>query len=178
MKSLLSVAEAEQRIHAHMPSFGTERVALDAARGRALRQTVKAERDQPPFDRVMMDGIAIALGDGSRREFVLAGRQLAGMSGQALDDPSGCIEVTTGAMLPAGSNGSDAWPNLLGAIRALQAGLAPGVHLFFNGELLHGARASKLRSEAFDAFAVLPRPREGERAGRTAKEKASRKRSA
>ncbi|MCY1353440.1 L-asparaginase 1 [compost metagenome] len=74
--------------------------------------------------------------------------------------------VLTGAMLPAGSNGSDAWPNLLGAIRALQAGVAPGVHLFFNGELLHGARASKLRSEAFDAFAVLPRPREGERAGR------------
>ncbi|KRA35544.1 molybdopterin biosynthesis protein MoeA [Rhodanobacter sp. Root627] len=60
MKSLLSVAEAEQRIHAHMPSFGTERVALDAATGRVLRQSVQAERDQPPFDRVMMDGIAIA----------------------------------------------------------------------------------------------------------------------
>ncbi len=60
MKSLLSVAEAEQRIHAHMPSFGTERVALDAATGRVLRQSVQAKRDQPPFDRVMMDGIAIA----------------------------------------------------------------------------------------------------------------------
>ena len=60
MKNLLSVAEAEQRIHAHMPSFGTERVPLDAAAGRVLRQTVQAERDQPPFDRVMMDGIAIA----------------------------------------------------------------------------------------------------------------------
>jgi molybdopterin molybdotransferase len=60
MKNLLSVAEAERRIHAHMPSFGTERVALDAATGRVLRQTVQAERDQPPFDRVMMDGIAIA----------------------------------------------------------------------------------------------------------------------
>jgi len=65
MKSLLSVAEAEQRIHAHMPSFGTERVALDAATGRVLRQTVQAERDQPPFDRVMMDGIAIAAGAGA-----------------------------------------------------------------------------------------------------------------
>ncbi|GAA0245449.1 molybdopterin molybdotransferase MoeA [Rhodanobacter caeni] len=60
MKSLLGVTEAERRIHAHMPSFGTERVALDAAAGRVLRQTVQAERDQPPFDRVMMDGIAIA----------------------------------------------------------------------------------------------------------------------
>ncbi len=72
--------------------------------------------------------------------------------------------VLTGAMLPAGSDGSDAWPNLLGAIGALQTGIASGVHLFFNGALLHGARASKLRSEAFDAFAELPRRREGERA--------------
>ncbi|WP_271409853.1 asparaginase [Pseudomonas sp. Q1-7] len=72
--------------------------------------------------------------------------------------------VLTGAMLPAGGEGSDAWPNLLGAIRALQKGVAPGVHLFFNGELLHGARASKLRSEAFDAFVALPRRRDGERA--------------
>ncbi|MFZ6046582.1 asparaginase [Pseudomonas sp. CR3202] len=72
--------------------------------------------------------------------------------------------VLTGAMLPAGSEGSDAWPNLLGAIDALQGGVAPGVHLFFNDQLLHGARASKLRSEAFDAFAELPRLREGERA--------------
>ncbi|WP_330114675.1 asparaginase [Pseudomonas sp. JS3066] len=72
--------------------------------------------------------------------------------------------VLTGAMLPAGSEGSDAWPNLLGAIHALQAGVAPGVQLFFNGELLHGARASKLRSEAFDAFTVFPRTRMGERA--------------
>jgi molybdopterin molybdotransferase len=60
MKNLLSVAEAEQRIQANMPSFGTERVALDAATDRVLRQTVRAERDQPPFDRVMMDGIAVA----------------------------------------------------------------------------------------------------------------------
>ncbi|MCY1277664.1 L-asparaginase 1 [compost metagenome] len=72
--------------------------------------------------------------------------------------------VLTGAMLPAGAEGSDAWPNLCGAIEALRQGVVPGVHLFFNGQLLHGARASKLRSEAFDAFAVLPRLREGERA--------------
>ncbi|HXD35727.1 MAG TPA: molybdopterin molybdotransferase MoeA [Rhodanobacter sp.] len=102
MKSLLSVAEAEQRIHAHMPSFGTERVALDAATGRVLRQTVQAERDQPPFDRVMMDGIAIAAGRGTLCSFRRAGLALAGMAEQVLDDPAACVEVTTGAMLPRG----------------------------------------------------------------------------
>jgi L-asparaginase len=30
------------------------------------------------------------------------------------------------------------------------------VQLYFHGQLLHGCRASKLRSEAFDAFTALP----------------------
>lgn len=67
--------------------------------------------------------------------------------------------LLTGAMLPAGSEGSDAWPNLFGAMRALQAGRVSGVQLYFNGALLHGARVSKLRSDAFDAFAEAPRQR-------------------
>lgn len=102
MSELPSVTEAEQRIRASLPLFATERVPLDAAAGRVLRQHVLAERDQPPFDRVMMDGIAITLADEARRDFTVAGRQMAGMAGQVLADPSGCIEVTTGAMLPAG----------------------------------------------------------------------------
>ena len=72
----------------------------------------------------------------------------------------------SGSMLPAGAEGSDAWSNLFGAMRALQAGVAPGVHLYFNGALLHGARVSKLRTDAFDAFAVLPRLRQSPRAER------------
>jgi L-asparaginase len=72
--------------------------------------------------------------------------------------------ILSGSMLPAGAEGSDAWGNLFGAMRALQAGVTPGVHLYFNGALLHGARVSKLRSDAFDAFAVLPRQRQSPRA--------------
>ncbi|TBV03227.1 asparaginase [Phytopseudomonas dryadis] len=71
--------------------------------------------------------------------------------------------LLTGSMLPAGSENSDAWPNLFGALRVLAAGAPSGVHLFFNGALLHGARVGKLRSDAFDAFQVLPRRRQGER---------------
>jgi L-asparaginase len=72
--------------------------------------------------------------------------------------------LLTGSMLPAGAPNSDAWSNLFGAMRALQQGVAPGVQLFFNGALMHGARVSKLRSDAFDAFTVMPRQRQGERA--------------
>jgi len=70
--------------------------------------------------------------------------------------------LLTGSMLPAGSPGSDAWPNLFGALAALAEGCRPGVHLYFDGQLLHGARASKLKSEAFDAFVNMARPRHGQ----------------
>jgi len=101
MSELLSVADAEQLIRQAMPVFGSERVSLDAATGRVLRQVVRAERDQPPFDRVMMDGIAIATNAGSHRRLKLSGLQLAGMVQQTLSNPDTCMEVTTGAMLPS-----------------------------------------------------------------------------
>lgn len=72
--------------------------------------------------------------------------------------------LLTGSMLPAGAPDSDAWANLVGALNLFESGLEDGVQLYFHGQLLHGCRASKLRSEAFDAFTVLPRHRDGERA--------------
>jgi molybdopterin molybdotransferase len=102
MNELISVAEAEALIARHMPSFGGERVALDDATGRILRQPIHAERDQPPFDRVMMDGIALRWSASLPRSFRLSGVQLAGMAAQTLVDEDSCIEVTTGAMLPDG----------------------------------------------------------------------------
>ena len=102
MNELISVAEAEALIARHMPSFGSERVELDEAVGRILREPIHAERDQPPFDRVMMDGIAMRWNASLPRSFRLSGMQLAGMAAQTLVDEDACIEVTTGAMLPDG----------------------------------------------------------------------------
>ncbi len=61
--------------------------------------------------------------------------------------------LLTGSMLPAGVEGSDAWSNLFGALSLLHKGMTPGVHVFFHGRVLHGARVYKRNSEAFDAFA-------------------------
>lgn len=102
MDELISVAEAQDRISRHMPAFGSEQVALDRATGCVLRQAVHAERDQPPFDRVMMDGIAIMSSPAAPRTFVPVALQMAGMVRQQLDNPQQCIEVSTGAMLPRG----------------------------------------------------------------------------
>ena len=63
----------------------------------------------------------------------------------------------TGSMLPAGVADSDAWENLSGALVALGQGLAPGVHLYFHGELLDPARCAKVRSFGRHPFKRLVR---------------------
>jgi molybdopterin molybdotransferase len=84
-----------------MPAFVTEMAPLGQASGRVLRQTVHAERDQPPFDRVMMDGIALRFADfaGGTRRFPVQAMQAAGDAALVLTSGQ-CIEIMTGASLP------------------------------------------------------------------------------
>ena len=69
--------------------------------------------------------------------------------------------VFTGSMLPAGVPDSDAWENVNGALLALGNGLAPGVHLYFHGELMGPTRCAKIRSFGRNPFAPLQRSRGG-----------------
>ncbi len=102
--SLLTPAQAETLIEQHLACLPIESLPLTQAAGAVLRENIYAERDQPPFDRVAMDGIAIvsdgALGHGGRLR--VAAQQAAGDPPLTLDDPSTCIEIMTGAMLPRG----------------------------------------------------------------------------
>ncbi len=99
---MISTRKASQTIAESMPAFEAEVVALADASGRILRQSVVAERDQPPFDRVTMDGIAVdyaTLADG-RRQFTIQDTQQAGDPVLTLADTSNCIEIMTGAVMP------------------------------------------------------------------------------
>jgi molybdopterin molybdotransferase len=69
--------------------------------GAVLRENVYAERDQPPFDRVAMDGIALAAAS-SQRRFRIQATQAAGDAPLSLASTEHCIEVMTGTVLPAG----------------------------------------------------------------------------
>jgi molybdopterin molybdotransferase len=99
---MLTTAEAAQAIAKTMPAYVTETVRYTEATGRVLRQSVNAERDQPPFDRVMMDGIAVRFDSlaGGTRQFVIQGTQHAGDPVQTLGDDKNCIEIMTGGVLP------------------------------------------------------------------------------
>jgi molybdopterin molybdotransferase len=102
--ALPTPADAEALIRGNVRPLPVESRALATLAGAVLAQPVRAERDQPPFDRVTMDGIALASAawrDG-RRSFVIAGTQAAGTPPLRLPNTHACLEVMTGAVLPDG----------------------------------------------------------------------------
>ena len=102
---MLTTAEALEKILAAMPKLAAEAAAVSSATGRILRQSVVAERDQPPFDRVMMDGIALAHADlaAGTTSFPIQCTQMAGEPASTLE-PGKAIEIMTGASLPVGAD--------------------------------------------------------------------------
>ena len=56
---MITVNEALKLIEENFQPFGEERLSLNNAFGRLLAENLYADREYPPFHRVMMDGIAI-----------------------------------------------------------------------------------------------------------------------
>jgi molybdopterin molybdotransferase len=102
----IPVEAALELIAASMPRWSAERVALADALHAVLREPVIAERDQPPFDRVTMDGIAIASAgwQAGRRRFRVIGTQAAGAPALQVNSVEECVEVMTGGVLPIGTD--------------------------------------------------------------------------
>jgi molybdopterin molybdotransferase len=99
---MLTPAQAETLIEQHLSCLPIESLPLTQAAGAVLRENIYAERDQPPFDRVAMDGIALMSGGTQTGRLRVCGTQAAGDPPARLTDPEGCIEIMTGAMLPQG----------------------------------------------------------------------------
>ena len=103
---MIDVTEALRLVLDQTFNWGEETVPLSAAAGRVLHQEVWADRDQPPFDRVAMDGIAIAYTSylGGQRTFPVAHFAPAGTAPRPLTNPAQCVEIMTGAPLPPGTS--------------------------------------------------------------------------
>ncbi|HTV94851.1 MAG TPA: molybdopterin molybdotransferase MoeA [Steroidobacteraceae bacterium] len=103
--TLISPRLAEEAINSRLTCLPIESLPLTQCVGGTLRENIYAERDQPPFDRVAMDGIAVeseSLRRGTRR-FRIQATQSAGAP--ALKLAAGeAIEVMTGAVLPLASD--------------------------------------------------------------------------
>jgi molybdopterin molybdotransferase len=99
---LITPQAADEAIRGHMPQLSAELRPLSQCVGRILRQDVHAERDNPPFDRVCMDGVAIkdAAFQAGIRRFILQATQGAGAAPLRLQDGDYAIEIMTGAKMP------------------------------------------------------------------------------
>lgn len=103
---LISVEEATSIILGEVEDFGTEEVSFDMALGRIVKETIKADREMPPFNRVSMDGIALktSVFETGQRNFKIEGVQAAGSPQLSLMNQEQCLEAMTGAMLPLGTD--------------------------------------------------------------------------
>ncbi len=98
---MISAEEATEIVLDHTIDPGNEWVSLEDSVGRVTAENICADRDLPPFDRAMMDGIAIASRDFANgiSRFVIQGTQYAGATPLSVSQPGECIEIMTGASL-------------------------------------------------------------------------------
>jgi len=104
--NLTTVQEAVEIVIKNSEDFGIEEIDFLNTSGRILKENIFADRDFPPFDRVSMDGIAIAMEafNKGQRSFKIEGIQAAGSPQLTLHNVSNCMETMTGAVLPKNTN--------------------------------------------------------------------------
>jgi molybdopterin molybdotransferase len=98
---MITVEEAELIILTQLKDYGTETVLFEQALGRVLAEDLQADRDLPPYNRVTMDGIAIAFKaiEQGITTFRVKATQAAGEQPVDINDIGECIEIMTGAAL-------------------------------------------------------------------------------
>ena len=100
---LITPRQADEAISSRLTCLPIESLPLTQCVGATLRENIYAERDQPPFDRVAMDGIAFdSSGLRANRRLFIEATQGAGAPPMKVSGPSNAIEVMTGAILPLG----------------------------------------------------------------------------
>ncbi len=103
---MISVEEAQGFLAKEKLQINVMRVSLGDSAGQVLAEDIFAERPQPPFNRVAMDGISLNssswLSLKDKKPLITEGIQAAGSKALTLSDSSKCFEVMTGAPLPIG----------------------------------------------------------------------------
>ena len=120
------------------PLSRVERVELAALSLRVLAEDVTADADVPPFARAMMDGYAVRAADtagasrAAPRVLALAGRVFTGEIFADGVTAGTCVEIATGAPLPAGADAvvmvEETQPGDTGQV-AIAAAVVAGQHV-------------------------------------------------
>ncbi len=94
-----SVPQTLELIERQVPPLPSERVPLDRAQGRVLRETIVAPDDLPAFDRASMDGFAVRRDDPGP-VFLVVDEIRAGQTRARKLQPGQAVRIFTGAALP------------------------------------------------------------------------------
>ncbi len=176
---MISIAQARELMHLHRFEPEVEHVTLQRALGRVLAVDVFSDRALPPYDRVSMDGIAVAAADLDLgiRTFRREARQFAGEPALLRSDEKGsCIETATGAVLPNNCDTVIPYEALIesgdefilredASVRPLQnvhktgSDLASGERILPLGSEIHAATIAALASVGYAQVPVFSLPR-------------------
>lgn len=98
---LTPIDEALRIILARAPRLPAVPMPLGQAQGRVLAADLAADRDQPPFDRSAMDGIALRAAEAGPMGLAVAGVAAAGAPFAGIIGAGQCVRIFTGAVVPA-----------------------------------------------------------------------------
>ena len=102
---MISSNQASKLIKKNLRKLKSKKINTMDSVGSILREDISAERNQPPFDRVTMDGIAINYSKRKMQCFYpIQSTHFAGDVPKKLIKKDQCIEVMTGSVLPANTN--------------------------------------------------------------------------
>lgn len=103
---MISVEEASKIIADKMPMWGESSAHLHDLNPATILSPILSDRNYPPFNRVMMDGIAVSFDTYIKglRKFPIAGVIAAGEAQTTLKNDQHCFEIMTGAALPLGTD--------------------------------------------------------------------------
>ncbi|WP_372885101.1 gephyrin-like molybdotransferase Glp [Shimia sp.] len=101
---MITVSEALGHLFALAAPLETETVPLSQANGRVLARSVKANRNQPPFDGSAMDGYAVIADEVTPgATFEVIGEAAAGHGFDGALSPGKAVRIFTGAPVPEGA---------------------------------------------------------------------------
>jgi molybdopterin molybdotransferase len=175
---LITVEEAFYIVKRNFPQGRACEASLSDYVSEITEFPIIADRDYPPYHRVMMDGIAVSWESykNGQRKFKIEGICAAGSRSKTLSAADSCLEVMTGSVLPNNTGLVIPYEDLeinLGIARVLfgegrqemqfvhrkGTDALAGDTLLRRGVVLNGPRWGIASSVGIDKIQVVPRPR-------------------
>jgi molybdopterin molybdotransferase len=160
----------------------SEEILVSEAYGRVLFEDVYSRMDFPPFDKALKDGFAILSSDSfgaseeSPNTLEVIDFLEAGSTTDKKVEPGKCIEISTGAAMPEGSDAvlmveyaekDDGKVNLLTTVTPTQdvakkgSDIEEGKLILKKGDFLNPGKIGVLLSQGFESIEVFKKPSVG-----------------